>query len=358
GVPFAFELAFEPGRVSYPFVVKLNNKKVVQQAEGLEYYRDGSIRKVSIVLYPEIAAGDLVLGHIGSCIEKANTADVRYDKNVLQTPSVLVEFNPNKGLAIKSLTFPGVSSKPLAGTISHEFYDEVDLSTDQYTGHVIINERQFNKVTDLAKAEIILPEDLAACTVRVPVRAKISLPVGELWKTVFVYIHEPRIDITYHFRLKDVSPQSFRLGMLTLNPLAFNPDSLAYVTVNGGSDCEYFHLADRNIAQDSSIDTRFTTSHCLGATEGWISLGDDKNSLGVITGKDLSYSVPLLNYRRTKESFFLRVYNSIGEKDETSNHFWRGHLKHTVSFYGHRNDLARIRKVSRMINKGIILVQL
>lgn len=356
GVPWAFELIFAAGRIYYPFVIRLDDKRVLQQAERVEYYPDGSVRRAAVVLYPEIPAFGRVKGRVCSATEGDRAAGITCKNDGIETPAVKAHFLANKGLAVKSLVFPEINALPLAGTLSHEFYDEAELSTDQFTGHVIINERQLNKITDLNKTEIIFPDNIAACNVRVPVRAKIPLAAGDLWKTVFVYVNEPRVDITYHFRLKDVYPQSFRLGMLTLNPQAFDRQELGYATVNGGNNHEHFLLGDQSLAQDLSSDHRYSTSHCLGATEGWISLGDRRSGVAVITDKSQLYSVPLLNYKRTKKLFYLRVYHTIGETDETSSQFWRGQVKFTVSYYGHGNDIPKIRKISRLINRGLVLI--
>ncbi len=355
-VPFAFELKFKPGQVRYPFAVNIDCKKVLHQVENIEYYKDGSVRKAALVVCPEIPAMGLGKGQIVPLDKVEESPNVTFAEYTIETPVVKAEFNITRGLAIKSLTFPQINNLPLVGTLSHEFYDQVDLSTDQYTGHVIIDDHQLGKVTDLNKADTLLPDNLARYPIRIPVKAKIKLPVGQLWKTVFVYVDEPRIDLSYHFRLQDLHPQSFRMGMLTVNPQAFDAGNLRYVTANGGNDIETFQLSSQNINQESSVDPRFSTSHCLGSTEGWVSVGDDEKSVASITHKSGMYSVPLLSYKKTKESFYLRLYNSISEKDETSSQFWRGHIKFDVSFYGHKKEDQKIRRVSEMINRGLILI--
>lgn len=357
GIHYCLQLRFQPGQIFPPFKIKLDSREVIQQVENVYYYRDGSVRSAQVVLYPDIAPLSSVKGQVCSGSPVTRGGRIFFDGEVLETPVLRAEFLAKKGLALRSLVFRDISSKPLARTLSHEFYDEVGLSTDQFTGHVIINDRYFNKITDLNKVQLVLPENLDKCHVRVPVRARIPLPIGELWKTMMVYVNEPRIDINYHFRLRDVFSESFRLGILTLNPEAFDQSSLGYAVVNGGNEPEHFLLGGRgDIGQDTSVDTRFSTTHCLGATEGWISVGDRNLGVAVITDKSQLYSVPLLNYKKTKNSFYLRLYNSIGEKDETSNHFWRGHLKFNVCYYGHKNDIKRIREISCLVNRGLILI--
>jgi hypothetical protein len=145
--------------------------------------------------------------------------------------------------------------------------------------------------------------------------------------------------------------------MLTFNPGAFERDSIYLATVNGGEEFEVFSLAGARLAQGDPVDLRISSSHCLGATDGWISLGDREKGIAVINDRNSLYSVPMVHYQETKKSYYLRVYNSLCEKDETSNQLWRGHCRYRITYYGHQNDLNRVARVSGQINRGLLLIE-
>jgi len=103
-------------------------------------------------------------------------------------------------------------------------------------------------------------------------------PVRELWKTVYVYRDLARVDVRYHFTFRDARPRSLRLGVLTLDPAAFRPEGLRYATVNGGHDVEVFPLGDRRVAQHEPVSFAVSARSCLGATEGWVDVGDARRA--------------------------------------------------------------------------------
>lgn len=366
GTAFEFSMRFPPRKVFYPLSLELNGQAVPTQVERAEYYRDGSLRYASLVISPYLDPGEILKGKIlgGKGVGQFMTAAEDggglpewIPVESIRTPAVQVSFIPGKGAAIRDLVFPALSETVLAGTISHEFYDQMELSTDQFSGHAIIFDRSRGKVTDLAKVTLQRPAHSERFPVRIPLRAKIITPIGELYKEYLVYCGEPRLDIQYHFRFRDLSPQSLRLGMLTFNPGAFERDSLYLATVNGGEDFEVFPLAGARLAQGDPVDLRISSSHCLGATDGWISLGDEEKGVAVINDRNSLYSVPMVHYHDTKKSYYLRVYNSLCEKDETSNQLWRGHCRYRITYYGHQNDLKQVARVSGQINRGLVLIE-
>ncbi|MHB8985369.1 MAG: hypothetical protein ACYC38_05465 [Eubacteriales bacterium] len=366
GTAFEFSMRFLPGKVFCPLSLELNGKTVPVQVEWAEYYRDGSLRYASFVISPYLGPGEVLKGKIvdgkgaGQLVNAAGGAGGSpgwVPVESIRTPAVQVSFIPEKGAAIKALSFPALGEKVLAGTLSHEFYDQMELSTDQFSGHTIIFDRTRGKVTDLAKVTLRGPVHRGLFPVRIPLWVKINTPVGEIYKKYLVYCNEPRLDVHYHFRFQDLSPQSLRLGMLTFNPETFEQDSLYLATVNGGEDIEVFPLAGARLAQGDPVDLRISSSHCLGATDGWVSLGDREKGVAIINDRNSLYSVPMVHYQETKKSYYLRVYNSLCEKDETSNQLWRGHCRYRVTYYGHRNNLGQVARVSGRINRGLLLIK-
>ena len=100
-----------------------------------------------------------------------------------------------------------------------------------------------------------------------------------------------------------------------------------------------------------------STHHCLGATEGWVDVSDDKKGLAIISQKSQLCTVPLMHYEEVDDSYFLRVYHTISEMDDTTETFLKGHNKMDFTFFGHNNDLEQVRKISRSINHSLIFIK-
>ena len=350
GDPFEFTLQFEHGRFKGDLVVLLDGQEVKTQQEDTEFYRDGSIRTAKMVIVPHIRSHSVLQGKVD--VREASDesrAHIDTERDVIETPEVKLVLSALRGGTIKELAFPKISDEYFIGELSHGYFDDVSFSPDWYSGHVVIYDRSGKKSTDLTDTEIIYP-DIERCPIRVPVRCKIDMPIGTLWKTYYVYVDKPRVDLVYHFNLSNLFPLSFRLGIATINPRCFNMDHLRYSTINGGTIHEVFYLKGKAVRQDEPVSLDVSTHHCLGATEGWVDISDDEKGVAVITEKSQLYSVPLLHYEEVKDSFFLRVYTSIGEMDDTTESFLKGHNTIAVTYLGHKNNLEGVGKRNLIVN--------
>lgn len=351
--PFEFTLQLPHGKYYNKLAVFLEGEEVVSQLEEIEYYRDKSIRSVKIVIEPNIKPLSVVQGGIEDC-GVLNGTEFIID-NEIRTSQVKLELAPEKGAAINSLYFPELSDEPLIGELTHGFYDDISYSPDWYSGHTVIYDRLMKKYTDLSPAQPAHSKDLY-CPIRIPVSYKIEMPIGVLLKTYYVYHNSPRVDLSYHFSLNNFLPLSFRLGIATFNPKSFDTENIRYTTVNGGKTPEIYHLNGKTVQQDNSVSLGVSTHHCLGATEGWVDISDQKKGISIISRKSQLYSVPLVHYEEIKDSYFLRVYHTINEMDDTTETFMKGHNNIYFTFLGHNNDLNDIRRKSKCINQGLIMV--
>ena len=348
--PFAFTLQFKHGRFKGDLVVFLDGQEVKTQQEDTEFYRDGSIRTTKIVIVLYIQSHSIVQGKV-SIRENSDESRTHIDteRDIIETPEVNMTLSALRGATIKELVFPKISDECLIGELSHGYFDDVTFSPDWYSGHAVIYDRSGKKSTDLTDTEIIYP-DREKCPIRVPVRCKIDMPVGTLWKTYYVYVDKPMVDLVYHFNLSNLFPLSFRLGIATINPRCFNMDHLRYSTINGGEIPEVFYLKGKAVRQDEPVSLDVSTHHCLGATESWVDISDNEKGIAVITKKSQLYSVPLVHYEELKKSFFLRVYTSISEMDDTTESFLKGHNTISVTYLGHKNNLEGMGKRNLIIN--------
>jgi hypothetical protein len=268
---------------------------------------------------------------------------------------VRLKLSLRTGASIKELSFPKISNEFMIGELGHGFYEDIEFSPDWFSGHTIIYDRSTKKYTDLEETEFYVPYS-SNYPIRIPVVCRIEMPLGVLLKKYYVYLNRPRVDLVYHFSLNNILPLSFRLGILTFNPNCFEKNELKYSTVNGGSAPETFYFKGKRVCQDNSVSLGVSTNHCLGATEGWTDISDNDKGILTVTKKSQIFSVPLIHYEETIESFFLRTYNSISEMDDTTETFLKGHNKISFSFLGHKNNLNDVKNESLSINNSLIMI--
>lgn len=222
----------------------------------------------------------------------------------------------NKGLTIESVIFKNIFKKPLFGTIPHGFYDNIGFGADFYSGHTIIEEAGKKKITDLCPVIPCIQKNFKKGYILIA--ADINTKIGKIKKQIYFYILEPKIGIYCDFDIHLKNFASVKSGIITLFPHSFNQSSLYYKTVNGGYSPETFRIKDNPIGHSDPVDSLVSASHCLGATEGWIEIGDKEKCIRIISDKPLLYTCPMIKYQPLLNTFFLRCYNSIKEIDDTS----------------------------------------
>ncbi len=241
----------------------------------------------------------------------------------VSTGQVDIEFLTNKGCAIRSAAFPAVSPRPLIGTLAHGYYDDISLGADFFTGHLIHMARDGRKTTDMRDVE----PSVAETSESVIVAARIPLEIGTLWKSYEVMKATPEIRVSYRLKVNGLLASSLRLGIFTVMPEGFDINSLWLETVNGGLGAERFYLKGHEISHDEPVSQSVSASSCLGATEGWVRIGDASRAIEFSSDKSRLFSVPMVRYRGvgSGETFFLRLYHSLGEVDDTAWWVWRGY---------------------------------
>jgi len=231
----------------------------------------------------------------------------------VETGTVKVRLNCSRGLAIDGLSFKDVSDEPLVGTLHHGYYDDISLGADFYTGHLIFESNGQSKVTDLSPVEPKV-EDNAACT---KISGSISTPLGLLHKNIWVFHELERLDLEYRLDWELIPLGSLRIGHITLNPKAFEYDTLFYLTHNGGKEPEKKSLFANNIDHGTPFSFLVSASQGVGITEGMIELGDAQNRLRIEVDKTTAALIGLITSRQVKNTYFCRLAFSIRETDET-----------------------------------------
>lgn len=235
----------------------------------------------------------------------------------IKANSIEIILNAKKGLTVVSLLFGSVYRKPLIGTIPHGFYDDISFGADYFTGHTIIEEVGRRKVTDLNDVNPVLSEGQDKGEEYISAKCFMEDNLGSIEKEVRVFLDEPRVTIYYHFEISPANPASIRTGIVTFLPGSFERETLFYKTTNGGKYPEKFKINNSSLNHAESVNRMISASHCL-VTDGWIEIGDRKKYVRISTDKAKLYSVPMIDCRETRNSYFLRCYHTIQEIDETS----------------------------------------
>ena len=238
----------------------------------------------------------------------------------IETGNLKVSLNTRRGLAIESVIFKGISDLPLIGTLPHGYYDDISLGADYYTGHTIIEIPGSSKITDLENALLTLPGANSVSDEFITIKGAVNTHLGTIYKEVKVHLSEMRLDISYRFDLAESLPSAtFRTGIITFMPAAFDQDTLFFSTHNGGKNAELHKLKGHRVSHGEPASAMVSAKHCLGATEGWVVIGDKAKKIKIYSDKSKLYNVPMVDYREVKHGgYFLRLLHSIGEIDDTA----------------------------------------
>ncbi|MCW5893795.1 MAG: hypothetical protein KIT14_25050 [bacterium] len=353
--PFATTLAWPPGVVRGGLaLLDEQGRRVPSQLEEVETHRDGSLRRAVVVLAPTLPAlGTLRL----RCTSAPAPAEAGPAPERLDTASTTLVLSARRGAAVRALGFPHLGAAPLAGTVPQGAFDPIELAADWYTGHLVLHDAAGAKHTDLEPVALRYAAPPSACPIRVPVVARLGGPWGECWKTVWAYRDVPRVDVRYHLVLRDQRPRSLRLGVLTLAPDAFAPGALRYATVNGGRDVETFALGDARVGHGDPVSFGVTARACLGATEGWVDVGDAARGVTMAWDPSRVAPAPMVQHTPAGDRALTRVSLSLAESDETAAPHFRGHTTLTVSYLGRGADPAEMRRQAIQAASGLHVVR-
>ena len=243
--------------------------------------------------------------------------------------------NKQKGIAIKECIFKNVSGKSLFGTLEHGYYDDISLGADFYSGHTTIERMGQHKITDLNKVQA----EVINGTHQIIVQANQDLENVHFSNEIT--LNSASLSLKKTIRFQGLDQMIFRPISFTLNPEAWDKDSIYYETHNGGMRSDKFMLAEKQVIHNDIYSSLISARHGLGNTEGKLSIGDKDKKITFFCDMTISALIPTIAfYPLENDKYFLRLQYSAQELDETSK-------PHTDT----RNILSFIRIVAEQSKK-------
>lgn len=233
---------------------------------------------------------------------------------IVETDAVIARLNCRRGLAVESLVFKSISAQPLCRTLPHGYFDDISHAADYYTGHLVFEGAGMRKVTDLEPCE----PTAGWADGQFQVAATIPTSLGNLRKVWLFQADSAVVGLRYELDWQKPLLGSLRLGHVTVDPEAFDPNSLYYATHNGGWRMERFGLASERVEHGRAVSFLVSAAQAIGATGGMVELGDHQRSLRLEVDKTVSNLVGMISYQPFKDSYFFRLAFSARELDETS----------------------------------------
>jgi len=254
---------------------------------------------------------------------KSNFTDFRISRENsffhIDSDRIKLILNCQRGLALHSLIFKQVCHHPLCGSLDHGYYDDISMGADFYSGHFVLESPGMSKITDLETIDPAIEHNQRGTVL---VSGSVVTPLGDVDKRIEIGSDEAGyafVRISYQMKWKKRPLRSLRLGAITLNPEAFDPETLFYATNNGGKELEKFALDSTPVNHGNPASFLVSANAGLGVTEGLVILGDHCKQINITIDKQQCAALGMISFRKVSPNYFCRHVFSILEMDETSN---------------------------------------
>lgn len=219
-----------------------------------------------------------------------------------------IVIDSQRGLSIRDCHFGRGTSSPF-GVIPHATFHDIRFAADWFSGHMTYETGGQHKITDLTPV-VITQHNEDRISAQIDIQK-----FGSVHKTVQL-LSANSLALKYCF---DVMPQYdgiWRCCYLTINPDAFDQATLFYATHNGGEVLERFAI-DREFNHGRAISSQVSANTALGATQGIVQIGDDKQHLEISFDQAQLAMIPMLSFDKVDDSYLLRFWFSLRELDDT-----------------------------------------
>ncbi len=227
----------------------------------------------------------------------------------IENDKIRTVLNKHKGLTIKECVYKNISEKSLFGTLNHGYYDDITFGADYYSGHAVIERPGEHKVTDLGKVNPIVDHNT-----NVIISTQKWSNYSFKQKIKFL---KKKLVFEKQIKYKTSEKVIIRPFSFTINPDAWDRNSLYVATHNGGLILEKFYLMGQNISQGDIYSSLISARHGFGNTEGIFSFGDNDKSLTIECDMSTSALIPSIIFKEMDGTYFCRLQYSAREMDET-----------------------------------------
>lgn len=232
----------------------------------------------------------------------------------IETSSQSVVLDPQRGLALQEWLIPLVSDVPMVMTLPQGTFDDISMGVDFYSGCLVLAAAGRHDVTDLSPAEVHVDRQSEA----IVVTGRIETALGPILKQIRVERATPRLTISYHLGFAVPRLARLRLGHITLNPHAFDAETLYYETANGSWSPERFELRGRRVDHGSGASSLVTASQGLGMTNGRLDFGDSRRYISARFDPASHAWLGMIKSEEIAGVQFCQLVFSAQETDDTS----------------------------------------
>ena len=217
-----------------------------------------------------------------------------------------------RGNAIYSFNINRLGSNALFGTLEHGFYDDISFGADFYSGHSIVEPPGEHKSTDLNQVHAVINDDSDG--VFVYCNSDINNNTFETQYT----LRENSLTLQKRIRLPERKIAAIYPFNFTMNPLAWDKESLVFGVKNGGNALEDYAIGAEHIRHNSIYSGLISSVYGLGATSGELRIRDKDKMLIFEHDLPTGYLIPSITYIPMERGlYFLRIVYSAQEIDET-----------------------------------------
>lgn len=247
---------------------------------------------------------------------------------VIQTKDHHLVLNCNRGLAIQAFGFgelePAASGAPgatsLIGTLAHGFYQDIAFGADFYSAHLVLEMNGRSKITDLQRCDPVI--NWCADEQAVTVQCELECGGYRFIKELRFRISDGHLTVTYDTTVPQPVEGVLRFGHVTLNPHAFQSETLYYSCCNGGEEREIYQLWQNGdlteFDQGHAVSRLVSGRSGLGITDGILEIGDQYQGVRLEVKRNDAAGIAMMTSQRAGESLFLRGAVSLREMDETA----------------------------------------
>ncbi len=246
----------------------------------------------------------------------------------IDLPSIKVRLNVRRGLAVESISFKEFGSEWLIGTLRHGYFDDIAWGADFYSGHLVMEFSGSPKITDLAALTPVV-ERMGN---NFMISGSVNTPLGTIEKVITVDPINCSVTFKFWLNWESLPAGSLRLGHITLNPEAFDVNTLFFATHNGGRKQEVFKLFQKTVNHGQAVSFLVSSSGGIGLTEGSVILGDEKKCVLIEVDRNFSVPIGIITFDHVAGSYFCRLGFSLREMDDTTRAFADMHGTNPLGF--------------------------